>query len=487
MGFWYGAGRWLVDRFCWFATRAVDDESPRIRAFRAKIPTYRARFTRFSPVLLTLFAIAIGSLIGRARGGRWSGVNDAELRSTPLLVIAIAAVLVQLVLNPVFPVIWSIVGAISLIAFGMRNRHLAGMSIVIIGTVLNVLPLLANWATPVSELALTSVGDLDPFGNPDISGARESSSEATRLTFLGDAIPVPVFGAVVSIGDIIALVGIADIFTNLFIRARSRELSLADAGVSFDTPQHALVSQDGDEPVSILSPLETGSRKSTDAERRRPRRNKAAPVSHTPAHAAPADLPIADSSPAEPSRNHVPAHAIMSPTPVEPIEPIVIDLSDSPAPKHAAPGELVDSSRATSSHGATPSHGEAPLTGEADPDRTHEAAEEATATNPAPTASADPIVLAGIHAVPVTPTVEEIRQPEPVPELIDLTDPDDPRPIIDLTKSPTDEQMTEFLRRRKAADRDHTRINVRPPGQRRGRAPVRLRADNAQGVVETGR
>lgn len=410
---------------------------------------------------MTFFAIAIGSLIGRVRGGRWSGVSSAELRSTPLLVISIATVLVQAILNPVFPVIWSLVGACSLIAFGLRNRHLVGMSIVVIGTMLNLLPLLANWATPVSELALISVGDLDPFDMPDIDGARQSSSEATRLTFLGDAIPVPIVGSVVSIGDIIALVGVADIFTNLFLRGRTRELSLAEAGVSFDGPAHS------DERVSILSPLETGSRKSSDSQRRRAARNKAAPVSHVPAHAASSP----DSDVAESASDHVPSHAIEEPDSSddavgrgEPVEPIVIDLTESAAPAHAATDDVIDLSQAEPDSNVVPAH-----------------------AAPAHEPEVDAIAAAGLHAVQIVPAVDESHEPDPVPELIDLTDQDDPRPIIDLTKSPTDEQMNEFLRRRKAADRDHARLAARAPGQRRGRAPVRLRADNADGVVESSR
>ncbi len=419
-------------------------------------------------MLVTFFAIAIGSLIGRLRGGRWSGVQQTHLRSTPLLVIAISAILVQAILNPIFPVVWSLIGAVSLIAFGFRNRHLTGVSLVLIGMFLNLAPLLANWATPVSELALSSVGDLNPFGEPDITGARESSTTATRLTFLGDAIPVPIFGTVLSIGDLIALTGVADIFTNLFLIARRRELSLDEAGVSFNGPAHA-------ERVSILSPIETGARSSTDSQRMRYRRKKEAPRSHVPAHAAgefdPATSPKAPSnSPAhaahaapEPVKQDAPAHG-------EPSEPIVFDLRDeksedknaqkaTAAPAHAAPGQPVSEGAASGddSADAKPAH------------------------------AAPAIVAAGAHAVQVQPTTETGQVSEQVPELIDLTDPDDPRPIIDLTTSPSDEQMTEFLRRRKAADQEHGRVAVRPPGQRRGRAPVRLRMDNSAETVETSR
>ena len=251
-------------------------------------------------MLLTLFAIVVGSVIGHLRGGDKSGALQAQLKATPLLVIAIATVLVQAVLNPVFPFAWSLVSLTSFIAFGVLNRHLTGMSIMLVGAGLNLLPMLFNGATPVSELALISVDDL----TPDIDGARESSRTATRLGFLGDAIPVPIFGAVVSIGDLIALVGLADVFTNLFLSERRREMSLEDAGVSFGTPP-------AHDKVRILSPLQIAGRTASGFAHRRPRL-KAAPASHVPAHAAP--------EPDEPLEltETIPAHSL---------EPVVLELS----------------------------------------------------------------------------------------------------------------------------------------------------------------
>ena len=522
------------------------------RAFRASIPTYGAMFTRFCAVLLTLFAIAIGSIVGLARGGKWAGPTSVTFQNGGLLVAAITIALVQTILNPIFPVLWVLLGAVLLIVFAARNRHLAGMTVVLIGAAVNLLPLLANWAVPISELALISAGSVDEFGNPEIGGAFESTATATRLSFLGHGIPVPVFGTVVSIGDLITLVGIGDVVTNLFLSARTRELTLAEAGVSFAnasattdvaTPGAAhAAGTTSDGLVSILSPLQTGIRRSTDSERRRVGRNKAAPPSHVPAHAAdpvepvdPVDTPPPPTEPAhalsdsifgvpeaanephwqEPEWNESPEasdetaaepaiidlvgaeHEMAALTPVvaemdEPVaaEPVAAELEIiEPVAAEPAPVQQVASAQpAPPIVISLDEDGQiAPVESGGLFDQDIHIAAGAPVAKPAPAVipeGTDAITAAGIQAVPVLPTTARTPQPEPVPEVIDLTDPDDSRPIIDLTKSPTDEQMAEFLRRRKAADRNLERVPIRPPGQRRGRAPVRISLNREDGVAK---
>ena len=73
-------------------------------------------FTRFCAVLLTLFAIAIGSIVGLARGGKWAGPTSVTFQNGGLLVAAITIALVQTILNPIFPVLWVLLGAVLLLS-----------------------------------------------------------------------------------------------------------------------------------------------------------------------------------------------------------------------------------------------------------------------------------------------------------------------------------------------------------------------------------
>ena len=308
--------------------------------------------------------------------------------------------LVLRLIGPAFPIVWALIGAGSFILFGLKNLQITGMIIMMIGVAMNIAPVVANGSMPVSELALQSVGQVDDEGNADISGLRESSSTAGRLAAFGDVVPVPVVNSVVSLGDLVMLIALADITSNLWLRTRRRELD--DAGVTFANATDDATSVKP-KRVEVVSPLNLGNRPA-HAAHRRPRR-KAAPSTHVPAHAMQpldADTNAPAASPAGPgSSDYSPAHASADSAQ---LEPAGMDLTDQAT---SVPADL-----------------------------------------PAPELA-----------------------PESYPTIIDLTDPADRRPIIDLTISPTDAQLCEFLRRRERAD---AKIDERPaPGPRRGRAPRR--------------
>jgi len=288
------------------------------------------------------------------------------------------------------------VGTTCFFVFGLRNLQITGMIIMMLGLLMNTAPLMFNGATPVSDLALQSVGHVDDAGIVEITGLRESTSTATKLAPFGDVIPVPVVNNVVSLGDLVMLVALADIASNLFLRTRRRDYD--DAGVSFAESAHATdVETEPAKRIEILSPLNLGGRPA-HAAHRTPRR-KAAPSTHVPAHAK------------------------------EPMEPLEV-------PKDAV---LIDDSTAHAAHAA-----------------------------PAPA------VPPSVVPVDETEAVIDLTHDTTAGEsnvIIDLTNPADQRPIIDLTVSPTDEQLCEFLRQRELADAQAT--GRTSPGTRRGRAPRR--------------
>ena len=316
--------------------------------------------SKLSVVLLAILSLLTGAAIGRIRGGRLAGIVDARIKAKGLLVAGIGATLILNVLEPSIPMFWLTIAMLSFLGFAAANLTLTGMIVLSIGMVLNLFPVLANGAVPVSELALQSVGVVDATGSAVIDGPRASTATATRLAFLGDVIPVPVVNRVVSIGDLIILVALADLTMNLFLRARRRE---------DDNAGYYTVSDDEDD---------------------------------------------------------------------------VIDLTDEgtgSGPAHAAPGGKVRHAtrRRTPAHAKTP-HGEEP-----DLRPPPIPASEHSPANPAPRQTEDAVESG---------------------EVIDLTD---RRPIIDLTVSPTDDQLAEFLRRRTEADRRLTTLAPPSPGHRRNR------------------
>lgn len=340
-------------------------------------------------MLLTTLALIIGYGIGRARGGSWSSVLSARIDGKGFLIAGVSATLILNLFTPSFPLFWLTIGFIGFIGFTVSNLAKTGAIVLMLGLLLNLAPVLANGAVPVSEVALQSVDVVDSAGTAKIDGPRESTATATRLSFLGDVIPVPVADKVVSVGDLIALVAVADILVNLMLRSRRREFD--DAGVSFSTGSEDRVEtavelehdHDPDRDDAVIDLREPGS---------------------GPAHAAPGGVRLTPPLP----RVRRPAHAIRG--------------SESEPERHIPP--------------------------------------------PSPTT---PALFA-----PVLPE-------SPDDAVIDLTD---QRPIIDLTMSPSDEQLTEFLRRRAEADRRLTDASAAPPPPRSIRGTRRRRRDRANSKSE---
>ena len=161
-------------------------------------------------LLPTLLAIGIGVGLGL----RWGGRLDNLIAWRPLLWQAALGGLVLLVLLDLIPVsgafaaLLRIIGLGALLGFAVINVRVGGMVLVVAGLGLDTLVTVINWGTPVSGSALVSAGivseaDLDTV---TLYGGREVADGAL-LGFLGDTIPLP-WGHVVSIGDLLVLVGI---------------------------------------------------------------------------------------------------------------------------------------------------------------------------------------------------------------------------------------------------------------------------------------
>lgn len=161
----------------------------------------------------TLLAIGLGLALGL----RWGGRPSELLSWRPPLWEALAGGVALTVVVDVLPVsgwwasLFSIVAMGLLVAFAVVNVRVGGMVLVAAGLVLDLLVAVLNWGTPVSRSALERSGILEA-GSPGprqelvLTGGRELSDGAT-LGFLGDVIPLP-WGQVVSVGDVLVLVGL---------------------------------------------------------------------------------------------------------------------------------------------------------------------------------------------------------------------------------------------------------------------------------------
>jgi hypothetical protein len=171
---------------------------------------------------LILAVIAVG--VGLLRGGSLDSLANTKFRCTPLLIAGLGA---QLVLQ-----IWSppwlgdagelavLLGSNFLVAlFLLGNRRLPGVLLAVVGLALNVAVIGANGAMPVFEGAAEEVS---------LAGAgpkHELLDEDTVFPWLGDVIPVPGVNEILSVGDVLLALGIAQLVysrTTWHVRARHR-------------------------------------------------------------------------------------------------------------------------------------------------------------------------------------------------------------------------------------------------------------------------
>ena len=162
-------------------------------------------------LLPTLLAIGIGVGLGMYWGGNVTNLIGWRPGAWQLLAGGVSVLIIVDLLPVGGPIttFFALAGAGAVLAFAVLNVRIGGMVLVIAGLGLNLLVAVINWGTPVSGSALVSAGIVTPDDLPALAlnGGRVPADGAL-LGFLGDVIPLP-WGQVVSVGDLLLLVGIA--------------------------------------------------------------------------------------------------------------------------------------------------------------------------------------------------------------------------------------------------------------------------------------
>jgi hypothetical protein len=161
-------------------------------------------------MLIALIAAVVAALIARLRGGSFESLAATPFR-WPLLLWA--GLIVQIAFGAWDPDWLGTSGGLAVIlttnvlvaAFLAVNRHLPGMVLAAIGTMLNVLVIALNGAMPVTLGAAQIAG----AGVRDLGIKHEILDAETRLPWLADVIPVPGLRVLISVGDVLLAIGIA--------------------------------------------------------------------------------------------------------------------------------------------------------------------------------------------------------------------------------------------------------------------------------------
>ncbi|MEM9033622.1 MAG: DUF5317 family protein [Actinomycetota bacterium] len=190
-------------------------------------------------MLLALVAVLVGLAIGLLTRGSLAAARQLRpvLWWAPLLAAGLY----------VLPIIAddlggeAVLAALSLttlLVAALANREIAGLGVVALGIGLNLVPLAIDGATTVGPDAAATV-ELDT--TDDLGVARRLEITEDRVGLLGDRIPLPGLGALVSFGDLIIVVALFDVGLRLTRRQVREPLEMAAASA-----EAAAVAADGD-------------------------------------------------------------------------------------------------------------------------------------------------------------------------------------------------------------------------------------------------
>jgi hypothetical protein len=187
-------------------------------------------------VLVLLLSLMIGLIGGRLRR-TGAHVARPDLLWLPVLVAGVAArALVEIVGgDAAVPVLAG--SLVLLVAFAVRNCHLVGMAVIAVGLLANLEGLLANDGMPVRPSALVAAGitSRSELASVQLDAPRHLEGSDDRVAILGDVLPVPGAGIVLSFGDLIVAAGLSDVVAQLTSRRRRQRATTASVAHDWGT------------------------------------------------------------------------------------------------------------------------------------------------------------------------------------------------------------------------------------------------------------
>ncbi len=172
----------------------------------------------------TMVAVGAGTLIGFLAGGRLSHLGERTFRAWALLAAGIVLQAAAAAAGSGAGLALLVLSYLLLLAFAAANAALVGMWLVALGVGLNLVTIAVNGGMPVRPSALVAAGvaeahEVDHLG---LGAKRHLERPSDRLTATSDIVPVPVLREVLSFGDIIMSVGVADVIVHLMRPRRRR-------------------------------------------------------------------------------------------------------------------------------------------------------------------------------------------------------------------------------------------------------------------------
>lgn len=154
----------------------------------------------------------IGLVAALAAGGSTDRLAATRFRQPWLVFVGLVLQLaVQTVARPLLDqrsaLVLLLISMGIIAVFLLLNLKVAGMALAAAGLVLNVVVIAANGAMPVHAPSAEAAGV--PISSEEGGVKHEVMTDSTRIAWLGDAIAVPLFKTVISLGDVLLALGLA--------------------------------------------------------------------------------------------------------------------------------------------------------------------------------------------------------------------------------------------------------------------------------------
>jgi hypothetical protein len=166
----------------------------------------------------TLIAIAAGAGLGYAGGGH---LDNLVLWRPAMWQPGVVGLVIQMLFRVIgisdgFAVFLEVVSIVLLLVFVVANIRVGGMIVIGVGLVLNLVPAIIDGGRPVDPGALVSTGIVDQGALDEVvvQGPRHLQTSDDSVAFLGDIVALPT-RQVVSVGDLLLLIGVALVLSSL--------------------------------------------------------------------------------------------------------------------------------------------------------------------------------------------------------------------------------------------------------------------------------
>ena len=160
----------------------------------------------------TLIAVGVGFALALVLGGRFRYLAGRTLRLWFLLPLGLALQIAAAGSGgPTWPFVLVLLSFACLFGFAVANLGTTGFWMIALGLFLNAFVIGLNHGMPIGTKALSHTGN-----NVGVFAALHHTQRGSdRLLILGDVVPISPIGEVVTFGDLILAVGIADVIVHL--------------------------------------------------------------------------------------------------------------------------------------------------------------------------------------------------------------------------------------------------------------------------------